>query len=86
MVDRVEEIAKEKHCTPAQLALAWLLAQGPHIVPIPGTTNATRLRENLDAAGLVLSAADLERIAEIAPSGVAAGERYDETGMRSVNG
>src|SRR5665213_1787008 len=84
MVDRVEEIAKEKHCTPAQLALAWLLAQGPHIVPIPGTTNATRLRENLDAAGLDLSAADLERIAEVAPSGVAAGERYDETGMRSV--
>ena len=80
IVDRVEEIAKEKHCTPAQLALAWLLAQGPHIVPIPGTTNATRLDENLAAAGLDLSAADLQRIAEVAPSGVAAGERYDEIG------
>jgi aryl-alcohol dehydrogenase-like predicted oxidoreductase len=86
MVDQVREIAKEKHCTPAQLALAWLLAQGPHIVPIPGTTNATRLAENLAAADMELSPADLERIAAVAPSGVAAGERYDETGMRFVNG
>ena len=86
MVDRVREIAKEKHCTPAQLALAWLLAQGPHIVPIPGTTNATRLAENLAAADIELRPADLERIAAVAPSGVAAGERYDETGMRFVNG
>jgi aryl-alcohol dehydrogenase-like predicted oxidoreductase len=85
-VDRVQEIAKEKRCTPAQLALAWLLAQGPHIVPIPGTTNAKRLAENLSAADIVLSAADLERIAAVAPSGVAVGERYDETGMRFVNG
>jgi aryl-alcohol dehydrogenase-like predicted oxidoreductase len=85
-VDRVQEIAKEKRCTPAQLALAWLLAQGPHIVPIPGTTNAKRLAENMAAADIVLSAADLERIAAVAPSGVAAGERYDETGMRFVNG
>jgi aryl-alcohol dehydrogenase-like predicted oxidoreductase len=86
MVDRVREIAKEKHCTPAQLALAWLLAQGPHIVPIPGTTNATRLAENLAAADIELRPADLERIAAVAPSGIAAGERYDETGMRFVNG
>jgi aryl-alcohol dehydrogenase-like predicted oxidoreductase len=85
-VDKVREIAAEKHCTPAQLALAWLLEQGPHIVPIPGTTNATRLQENLAADGLVLSAADLARIAVVAPSGIAAGERYDETGMRFVNG
>jgi diketogulonate reductase-like aldo/keto reductase len=60
--------------------------EGPHIVPIPGTTNAIRLAENLAAAEPDLSAADLERIAEVAPSGVAAGGRYDETGMRSVNG
>ena len=86
MVDQVRAIAKEKHCTPAQLALAWLLAQGPHIVPIPGTTNATRLAENLAAADIELRPADLERIAAVAPSGVAAGERYDETGMRFVNG
>lgn len=85
-VDRVREIAKEKHCSAAQLALAWLLAQGPHIVPIPGTTNATRLSENLAAADIVLGAMDLERIAAVAPSGIAAGERYDETGMRFVNG
>ena len=86
MVDQVREIAKEKHCTPAQLALAWLLAQGSHIVPIPGTTNATRLAENLAAADIELRPADLERIAAVAPSGVAVGERYDETGMRFVNG
>jgi aryl-alcohol dehydrogenase-like predicted oxidoreductase len=86
MVDQVQQIAKEKRCTPAQLALAWLLAQGPHIVPIPGTTNATRLAENLSAVDIVLNAADLARIAAVAPSGVAAGERYDETGMRFVNG
>jgi aryl-alcohol dehydrogenase-like predicted oxidoreductase len=86
VVDQVQAIAREKRCTPAQLALAWLLAQGPHIVPIPGTTNLTRLTENLAAADMVLSAADLQRIAAVAPSGVAAGERYDETGMRFVNG
>jgi aryl-alcohol dehydrogenase-like predicted oxidoreductase len=85
-VDKIRTIAEEKGCTPAQLALAWLLAQGPHIVPIPGTTNAARLAENLGAADIELSATDLQRIAAVAPSGVAAGERYDETGMRSVNG
>lgn len=86
LVAKVEEIAGEKHCTPAQLALAWLLAQGPHIVPIPGTTNVVRLKENLQAADISLSAEELARIAAAAPSGVAAGARYDETGMRSVNG
>jgi aryl-alcohol dehydrogenase-like predicted oxidoreductase len=86
LVGKVEELAKEKQCTPAQLALAWLLAQGPHIVPIPGTTNVARLKENLAAADIIFSAADLARIAAVAPSGVAAGARYDETGMRFVNG
>jgi aryl-alcohol dehydrogenase-like predicted oxidoreductase len=85
-VVKVEEIAKEKGCTPAQLALAWLLAQGAHIVPIPGTTSAVRLEENLAAADIVLTGGDLARIAAVAPSGVAAGERYDEIGMRFVNG
>jgi aryl-alcohol dehydrogenase-like predicted oxidoreductase len=85
-VDKVQEIAEEKHCTPAQLALAWLLAQDPHIVPIPGTTNANRLKENIAAADIVLQPADLDRIAAVAPSGVAAGARYDEIGMRFVNG
>ncbi len=86
VVDKVQEIAREKHCTPAQLALAWLLAQGSNIVPIPGTTNAKRLKENIAAADVVLDAADLARIAAVAPSGVAAGARYDDTGMRFVNG
>jgi aryl-alcohol dehydrogenase-like predicted oxidoreductase len=85
-VDKVEEIAKEKNCTPAQLALAWLLAQGPNIVPIPGTTNAMRLKENIAAANIPLNAGDLARIAAVAPRGIAAGERYDEAGMRFVNG
>ena len=86
VVGKVEEIAKEKHCTPAQLALAWLLAQDPHIVPIPGTTSVQRLKENIAAATVELNATDLARIAAVAPSGVAAGARYDETAMRSVNG
>jgi aryl-alcohol dehydrogenase-like predicted oxidoreductase len=85
-VAKVEEIAKEKRCTPAQLALAWLLAQGPHIAPIPGTTNTSRLKENIAAVDVVLGANDLARIAAVAPNGVAAGARYDETGMRFVNG
>jgi aryl-alcohol dehydrogenase-like predicted oxidoreductase len=86
LVDEVQELAKEKSCTPAQLALAWLLAQGLHIVPIPGTTNKDRLNENIAAADVSLSATELARIAATAPTGVAAGERYDETGMRFVNG
>jgi aryl-alcohol dehydrogenase-like predicted oxidoreductase len=85
-VRKVEEIAKEKHCTSAQLALAWLLAQGPHLVPIPGTTSAVRLQENIAATEIALSASDLARIAAVAPNGVAVGARYDEIGMRFVNG
>jgi aryl-alcohol dehydrogenase-like predicted oxidoreductase len=86
LVAKVEEIAKEKHCTPAQLALAWLLAQDPHIVPIPGTTSLQRLKENIAATTIELDATDLVRIAAVAPSGAVAGARYDETGMRFVNG
>ena len=84
-VDKVREIAMERNCTPAQLALAWLLAQDPHIVPIPGTTSGNRLKENIAAADIVLEPADLSRIAAVAPNGVAAGARYDEVGMRFVN-
>ena len=76
LVDRVKELADEKQCSPAQLALAWLLAQGEHIVPIPGTRNRERLAENLGTAAVELSAADLARLNELAPAGVAAGERY----------
>jgi aryl-alcohol dehydrogenase-like predicted oxidoreductase len=85
LVDKVTQIASEKHCTPAQLALSWLMAQDAHIVPIPGTTHAKRLEENIAAADVALTAADLTRIASVAPHGIAAGTRYDETGMRSVN-
>lgn len=76
LVDRVKELADAKGCTPAQLALAWLLAQGEHIVPIPGTKKRDRLRENLGAADVELSAGDLARLDELAPAGVAAGARY----------
>lgn len=76
LVDRVTELATEKGCTPAQLALAWLLAQGEHIAPIPGTKKRERLRENLGAVDVELSANDLARLDELAPAGVAAGARY----------
>jgi aryl-alcohol dehydrogenase-like predicted oxidoreductase len=84
VVDKVGEIAREKHCTPAQLALAWLLMQYEYLVPIPGTTSANRLRENLGAISVELTMDDLKRIDQVAPRGVAAGGRYDEAGMRLV--
>ncbi len=83
---RVEQIAREKKCTPAQLALAWLLAQGPDIVPIPGTKRRAYLEENAGAVKVKLSDADVRRIEEVFPKGVAAGARYTEAGMRTVNG
>jgi aryl-alcohol dehydrogenase-like predicted oxidoreductase len=76
LVDRVKGMAEQKKCTPAQLALAWLLAQGPHIVPIPGTKKRERLTENLGAVDVELTADDLQHLDELAPAGVAAGERY----------
>ena len=84
LVDRVKELADAKGCTPAQLALAWLLAQGEYIVPIPGTKKPERLGENLGAADVELSAADLSRLDELAPVGVAAGARYPH--MDSIDG
>ena len=84
LVDRIAEIAREKRCTPAQLALAWLLAQGSDIVPIPGTRHPGRLEENVEALQLELSAEDLRRIDEVAPRGAAAGERYQPGGMKAV--
>ncbi|MFN2635439.1 MAG: aldo/keto reductase [Gemmatimonadaceae bacterium] len=85
LVDKVEEIAAEHKCTPAQLALAWVLAQGDDIVPIPGTRQPKRVEENVGALGVVLSENDLRRIDIAAPKGVAAGERYPEGGMKTVN-
>jgi aryl-alcohol dehydrogenase-like predicted oxidoreductase len=84
LVRRVEAIAKEKKCTPGQLALAWLLAQGPDIIPIPGTKRRKYLEENAAALKVKLNAEDLRRIDEVAPRGAAAGLRYPESMMQSV--
>jgi aryl-alcohol dehydrogenase-like predicted oxidoreductase len=86
LVAKVEEIAAEHKCTPAQLALAWLLAQGDDIVPIPGTRHPERVEENWGALDIVLSENDLRRIDAAAPKGATAGDRYPEAGMRSING
>jgi aryl-alcohol dehydrogenase-like predicted oxidoreductase len=83
LVDRVKEIADEKGVTPGQLALAWVLAQGEDIVPIPGTKRVRYLEENAAAAEISLSPEDLERLDEIAPAGAAAGERYPD--MSSID-
>lgn len=85
LTKRVQSLAQEKKCTPAQLALAWLLAQGDDIVPIPGTKREKYLEENAAAAQIRLTAEDLARIEKVAPHGVAAGQRYPEEGMRRVN-
>src|SRR2546429_185907 len=84
LVRRIERIAQEKRCTPAQLALAWLLAQGPDVVPIPGTKRKERLEENLGALKVELSAEDVKRISEAVPAGVAAGARYPEAALKAV--
>ena len=83
LVAKVEELAGEKGCTPGQLALAWVLAQGDDVVPIPGTKRRTYLEENLGAPDVELSGDDLARIDSELPE--AAGERYDPSGMASVN-
>jgi len=85
LVRRVEEIAVEKHCKPSQLALAWVLAQGDDIVPIPGTKRRKYLEENVAAVDLKLSQEDLARIDEVFPPDVAAGKRYPDHMMATVN-
>ena len=85
LLRHIEQLARQKHCTPAQLALAWLLARGRDIVPIPGTKRREFLEENVGALEVQLSAEDLARIDAIAPRGVASGLRYAEGGMRTVN-
>jgi aryl-alcohol dehydrogenase-like predicted oxidoreductase len=84
LADRVREVADEKGVTPGQLALAWLLAQGEDIVPIPGTKRRKYLEENAGASGVELTDEDLRRIEEAMPRGSAAGERYTEEMMRAV--
>jgi aryl-alcohol dehydrogenase-like predicted oxidoreductase len=85
LVARVESIAKEKDCTASQLALAWLLAQGPDIIPIPGTKRRKFLEDNAGAANVKLSKEDIARIEEVAPHGAAAGARYPENMMALIN-
>jgi aryl-alcohol dehydrogenase-like predicted oxidoreductase len=84
LVEGIEAIAGDKGCTPAQLCLAWLLAQGPDVIPIPGTKSMARLDENLGALAVRLSAAEVERIGAAIPIGAAAGTRYPVGGMRGV--
>jgi aryl-alcohol dehydrogenase-like predicted oxidoreductase len=85
IVDRVNEIARERGATPAQLALAWVMAQGEDVVPIPGTKRLTYLEQNIAAADLELTPEDLARLDEAAPPGVAAGSRYPEWAMQALN-
>jgi aryl-alcohol dehydrogenase-like predicted oxidoreductase len=86
LVRRVEQIAAKKSSKPSQLALAWVVAQGEGIVPIPGTASRAHLEENVAALDLVLSAQELAQLDEAAPHGAAAGDRYPEMAMKAVNG
>jgi len=86
LVRRVKEIAERKGCKPSQLALAWVLAQGETIVPIPGTANRAHLDENVAALELPMTLYALAKLNEAAPLGAAAGERYAEAAMRTLNG
>jgi aryl-alcohol dehydrogenase-like predicted oxidoreductase len=84
LVSRIEAMAKEKDCTPAQLAIAWLLARNDNIIPIPGTKRRDRLEENIGAFHVKLSRDDMVKIDEIMPLGAAVGERYPATGMALI--
>jgi aryl-alcohol dehydrogenase-like predicted oxidoreductase len=86
LVKQIEKMATEKGCRPSQLALAWVLAQGEDIIPIPGTKRIPYLEENIGALEVKLTAEDLARIDAIAPKGSAAGTRYPESMMSAVNG
>lgn len=86
LVEKVKALASEKGCTPAQLALGWVLAQGTHIVPIPGTRRIRNLEENVGALEVRLSSADLEQIETVFPAGATAGARYSEAMMRLSRG
>ena len=85
LVREVDALAKEKGCTTAQLALAWVLAQGEDVIPIPGTKHIRYLDENIGALEVSLTGEDLRRLDEILPPGAAAGQRYHERGMETVN-
>jgi aryl-alcohol dehydrogenase-like predicted oxidoreductase len=86
LVEKVKELATRYECSPSQLALAWVLAQGEHIVPIPGTKRRSYLEENSGALAVTLTAAHLEELNRLFPVDAAAGPRYTEEGMRIING
>jgi aryl-alcohol dehydrogenase-like predicted oxidoreductase len=86
LAGELRQLAAEKGCTPAQLALAWLLGRHDDVIPIPGTSSPARLEENVEAVNLPLSREDLDRIERLSPRGVAAGARYDEGMLRLVDG
>ncbi len=85
LAERIEALAKRKECTPAQLALAWVLAQGDDIIPIPGTKRRKYVAENAAALNVELTPAELKEISAAAPPGTAAGLRYPEPAMQAVN-
>ena len=84
LINRLEQLAEKKHCTPSQLALAWVLAQGGDIVPIPGTKQRKYLDENVAAVEIELTDHDLKEIAEVAPAGIASGPRYPQHMMHLI--
>ena len=86
VADRVRQMAEEKGCTAAQLALAWVLSQGKDVIPIPGTSSAARLEENVGSLGVPLTPADLERLDQASPRGAVAGDRYDSRGQQLLKG
>jgi aryl-alcohol dehydrogenase-like predicted oxidoreductase len=85
LAERIESLARRRKCTAAQLALAWVLAQGDDMVPIPGAKRRKYLEENVAALKVELSPSDLEEISAAAPLGAAAGNRYPEAGMKAIN-
>ena len=86
IADAISAIAHEKGVTPAQLALAWVLAQGEDVIPIPGTSNAQRLEENVRSLDVVLTTAELNRLERVAPKGAVVGDRYEPGMMQLING
>jgi aryl-alcohol dehydrogenase-like predicted oxidoreductase len=86
IADRLREVAKEKGCTPAQLALAWILHRHENVIPIPGTSSMSRLEENIRSGDLKLDEQDLNRIEDALPKGSVIGERYAPAMMKIVNG
>jgi aryl-alcohol dehydrogenase-like predicted oxidoreductase len=85
LAETVEQVAREKGCTPAQVALAWVLSRGEDIVPIPGTKRVRYLEENVKALDVRLEAGEVSRLEAAFPQGAAAGERYHPSGMRVIN-